>query len=67
MLFVAWLPPEPAVLELRGLSRRIESLSKTVTQEKNRTCSLFISPQRIRLYTFKIEIAPDDHRADSGA
>lgn len=36
MPFVAWLPPAPSVLELRALSRRIEALSKTVTQEKNR-------------------------------
>lgn len=36
MPFTPWDPPDPVVLELRALSRRIEALSKTVTQEKNR-------------------------------
>jgi transposase len=36
MPFVPWNPPAPSILELRALSRRIEALSKTVTQEKNR-------------------------------
>jgi len=36
MPFVAWNPPAPSILELRALSRRIEAMSKTVTQEKNR-------------------------------
>jgi transposase len=36
MPFVPWNPPSPSVLELRALSRRIEAMSKTVTQEKNR-------------------------------
>ncbi len=36
MPFVNWNPPAPSILELRALSRRIEALSKTVTQEKNR-------------------------------
>jgi transposase len=36
MPFVPWTPPDPSILELRGLSRRIEAMSKTVTQEKNR-------------------------------
>ncbi len=36
MPFVSWNPPEPSILELRGLSRRIEAMSKTVTQERNR-------------------------------
>ncbi len=31
-----WNPPDPSILEIRGLSRRIEAMSKTVTQEKNR-------------------------------
>ena len=36
MPFVPWNPPDSSILELRGLSRRIEAMSKTVTQEKNR-------------------------------
>ena len=36
MPFVPWTPPDPSILELRGLSRRIEAMSNTVTQEKNR-------------------------------
>ena len=36
MPFEAWSPPAPHILELRALSRRIEALSKTVVQEKNR-------------------------------
>jgi transposase len=36
MPFVPWNPPAPSILELRSLSRRIEAMSKTVTQEKNR-------------------------------
>jgi transposase len=36
MPFVPWTPPAPSMLELRGLSRRIEAMSKMVTQEKNR-------------------------------
>jgi transposase len=36
MPFEAWKPPAPSILELRALSRRIEAMSKTVTQEKNR-------------------------------
>ncbi len=36
MPFVPWTPPDPSILELRGLSRRIEAMRKTVTQEKNR-------------------------------
>ncbi len=36
MPFVSWNPPDPSILELRGLSRRIEAMSKTVTQERNR-------------------------------
>lgn len=36
MPFEPWSPPDVAKLELRALSRRIEALSKTVVQEKNR-------------------------------
>jgi transposase len=36
MPFGVWEAPDPSILELRGLSRRIEAMSKTVTQEKNR-------------------------------
>jgi len=36
MPFESWSPPAPQILELRALSRRIEALSKTVVQEKNR-------------------------------
>ncbi len=36
MPFEAWSPPAPHILELRALSRRIEAMSNTVVQEKNR-------------------------------
>jgi transposase len=36
MEFEAWKPPEPHTLDLRAISRRIESLTKASTQEKNR-------------------------------
>lgn len=36
MSFEPWCPPAPQILELRALSRRIEALTKTVVQEKNR-------------------------------
>jgi transposase len=36
MPFEPWSPPAPHILELRALSRRIEAVSKTVVQEKNR-------------------------------
>jgi transposase len=36
MPFEPWCPPAPQTLELRALSRRIEALTKTVVQEKNR-------------------------------
>ena len=36
MAFEPWSPPAPQILELRALSRRIEAMSKTVVQEKNR-------------------------------
>jgi transposase len=36
MPFKPWTAPEPACLDLRAISRRIESLTKTATQEKNR-------------------------------
>jgi len=36
MPFVPWNPPAPSILELRALSRRIEAMSKTMAQEKNR-------------------------------
>ena len=36
MPFEPWSPPAPHILELRALSRRIEAMSKTLVQEKNR-------------------------------
>ena len=36
MPFTAWVPPEPEHLDLRGISRRIAALVKTLQQEKNR-------------------------------
>lgn len=36
MPFEPWSPPAPQILELRALSRRIEAMSKTMVQEKNR-------------------------------
>ena len=36
MPFEAWKPPEAHAFNLRAISRRIEALTKTATQEKNR-------------------------------
>ena len=36
MPFEPWQPPAAEILDLRAISRRIESLTKTATQEKNR-------------------------------
>lgn len=36
MPFAAWKPPEAHCFNLRAISRRIEALTKTATQEKNR-------------------------------
>jgi transposase len=36
MPFKSWTPPDPEIMELRSLSRRIEAMSKTAIQEKNR-------------------------------
>lgn len=36
MPFLPWVPPSPEELELRTMGRRISSLTKTRTQEKNR-------------------------------
>lgn len=36
MPFEAWKPPEAHAFDLRAISRRIEALTKTATQEKNR-------------------------------
>jgi transposase len=35
MPFKAWTPPAPELLDLRAISRRIEAMTKTTTQEKN--------------------------------
>lgn len=36
MPFEAWKPPEAHAFDLRAISRRVEALTKTATQEKNR-------------------------------
>jgi transposase len=36
MPFKAWMPPGPVLLDLRAISRRIEAMTKSATQEKNR-------------------------------
>ncbi len=36
MPFEAWKPPEAHCFDLRAISRRVEALTKTATQEKNR-------------------------------
>ena len=36
MAFVAWQPPEPAVLELRAIARRMQALTVEATRERNR-------------------------------
>lgn len=36
MAFVPWQPPDPAVLELRGIARRMQALTVEATRERNR-------------------------------
>ncbi len=36
MPFKAWTPPDPECMDLRAISRRIEAMTKSATQEKNR-------------------------------
>jgi len=36
MPFAAWSPPDPECMDLRAISRRIEAMTKSATQEKNR-------------------------------
>jgi transposase len=36
MPFKVWTPPDPEYLDLRAISRRIEAMTKSATQEKNR-------------------------------
>lgn len=40
MDFVPWTPPEPELMELRGLARRIHTLTTSVTRDKNRLHAL---------------------------
>ncbi len=48
MEFHPWKPPEPRLLHLRDISRRIKALTRQVTQEKNRlaasSCCQGLSP-----------------------
>lgn len=56
MVFEPWTPPEPAVLELRALARRIETLTDERAREKNRLASLCTSQAHSRLVANDIEV-----------
>jgi transposase len=56
MEFVAWTPPRPAVLELRGLARRLEALTAMQTQEKNRLHAASVSAEGSPLVRTDIEM-----------
>lgn len=56
MPFEPWTPPESAVLELRALARRIETLTDERAREKNRLASLCTSQAHSRLVANDIEV-----------
>jgi len=56
MPFKPWSPPAPEVLDLRSISRRIESLTKTAAQEKNRRHASSQSDERSEVVHNDIEV-----------
>ena len=56
MPFEPWIPPKPAVLELRALARRIAALTDERAREKNRLSSLCASQAHSRLVANDIEV-----------
>lgn len=56
MPFEPWSPPEPAVVELRAMARRIDDLTVERTREKNRLSALRASADHSRLVARDIEV-----------
>jgi transposase len=56
MPFSAWVPPEPEHLDLRGISRRIAALVKTLQQEKNRLHAASQSAEMTPLVRRDVEV-----------
>ena len=56
MPFSAWVPPEPEHLDLRGISRRIAALVKTLQQEKNRLHAASQSAEMTSLVRRDVEV-----------
>ena len=56
MPFEPWAPPDPVVLELRALGRRIEDLTVERTREKNRLRSLRATACRSRTVENDVEV-----------
>lgn len=56
MPFTAWVPPEPEHLDLRGISRRIAALVKTLQQEKNRLHAASQSTEMTSLVRRDVEV-----------
>jgi len=56
MPFSAWVPPESEHLDLRGISRRIAALVKTLQQEKNRLHAASQSTELTSLVRRDVEV-----------
>jgi transposase len=56
MPFEAWSPPEPALVELRAMARRIADLTVERAREKNRLAALRSSGAHSRLVAGDIEV-----------
>lgn len=56
MPFEAWSPPEPALVELRAMARRIADLTVERAREKNRLAALRSSEAHSRLVANDVEV-----------
>lgn len=56
MPFEPWSPPEPALVELRAMARRIADLTVERTREKNRLAALRSSEAHSRLVANDVEV-----------
>lgn len=56
MVFVAWQPPAPAVLELRGVARRIAALVVERTRERNRLEAVQATQEAVAIVVNDLEV-----------
>lgn len=56
MPFEPWSPPEPALVELRAMARRVDDLTVERTREKNRLVALRASASHSRLVARDVEV-----------